>query len=130
MQFSNYRQMTLYLGVPLFLYCAVTHPYQTAMNCAWGWPFIRGWYYKFCLYLVTIVLNIFLWILLQDLPNSIGKLKSLHNLNVDRNRLTEIPVEVYVFIIIMLLILLLLLWINHNYNYIYLFIYFFILSIR
>ncbi|KAH9491965.1 hypothetical protein Btru_026900 [Bulinus truncatus] len=29
-----------------------------------------------------------------DLPNSIGKLKNLHNLNVDRNRLTEIPVEI------------------------------------
>ena len=32
--------------------------------------------------------------LLSDLPSSIGKLRCLHNLNVDRNRLTEIPVEV------------------------------------
>ena len=31
---------------------------------------------------------------LQDLPVTVGKLKNLSNLNVDRNRLTEIPIEV------------------------------------
>ena len=31
---------------------------------------------------------------LQELPTTIGKLKKLTNFNVDRNRLTEIPVDV------------------------------------
>lgn len=32
--------------------------------------------------------------LFQELPTSLGKLKNMTNLNVDRNRLTEIPKEV------------------------------------
>lgn len=30
----------------------------------------------------------------QELPSSIGRLKRMTNFNVDRNRLTEIPVDV------------------------------------
>lgn len=44
--------------------------------------------------LTFLLIAVLVYLLLQTLPRSIGKLKRLSNLNCDRNQLTLLPKEV------------------------------------